>query len=170
MKKSIILSSILLGLIFILPSCKNDPPDGIDSEMYELGRSDNGFTWYKNSSAQLTSNSDFSGHSESKQRTRFNSVAATMLDADFKVMEGITFPEGSLIVKELYNNSGNLRTYAMLYKRPDLPEADDAGWVWGYFNEKGGIRAPASEQGSQCRGCHNQQGSIDYTLINISHP
>lgn len=162
----------LLIPIFILigfNSCKHEAKEGIEHEMFEAGRKSDGFTWYKFSS-QIIPSSDLSGHSDPEQRTRYNSTAASMLDAEGKVMEGISFPEGSLIVKELYKNNGNLNTYAMMYKKPSAAEADEAGWVWGYFNKKGDVRAAASEKGSQCRGCHNQNGSIDYSLMNFAHP
>lgn len=158
-----------LTLTIQLPSCKNDPPDGIDAQMYEMGRNSNGFAWYKNSSEQLSS-SGLTGHTEPTQRTRYNMIATTMLNSEFKIMDGITFPEGSLIVKELYKDNGNLSTLAMLYKKPSAPEADADGWVWGYFNEKGNIRAAASEKGAQCRSCHSQTGSIDFNLMNVAHP
>ncbi len=167
--KLITSAALFLIVAIQLPSCKNDPPDGIDSQMYEMGRSESGFIWYKNSSAQLNS-SGLTGHSEPKQRTRYNMTAASVLTSEYKIMEGAVFPNGSLIVKELYKSNGNLSTLAMLYKKPDAPEADADGWVWGYFNEKGGVRASASEKGSQCRSCHSQTGAIDFNLMNLAHP
>ncbi|MEZ5173517.1 MAG: cytochrome P460 family protein [Bacteroidia bacterium] len=160
---------VIILSLFSLYSCKHEAKEGIEHEMFEAGRKSEGFTWYKFSS-QILPSSDFSGHSDPEQRTRYNSTAASMLDADGKVMEGISFPEGSLIVKELYKNNGNLNTYAMMYKKPTAAEADEAGWVWGYFDKKGDVRAPASEKGAQCRSCHNQNGSIDFSLMNLAHP
>ncbi len=161
--------TLLIVVAFHLSSCKNDPPDGIDAQMYEMGRDAAGFVWYKNSSAQLNS-SGLTGHSEPKQRTRYNMTAATVLTSEFKITEGAVFPTGSLVVKELYKSNGNLSTLAMLYKKPDAPEADADGWVWGYFDEKGDVRVAASDKGSQCRSCHSQAGAIDFNLMNLAHP
>jgi hypothetical protein len=167
--KRIFFGAVLISSLIVWNACKHEPKEGIEHEMFEAGRKSEGFTWYKFNS-QIIPSSELSGHSDPDQRTRYNSIAAAMLDANGKVMEGITFPEGSLIVKELYKNNGNLNTYAMMFKKPSAAEADAAGWVWGYFDEKGSPRASASEKGAQCRGCHNQNGSIDYSLMNLAHP
>jgi hypothetical protein len=168
-KKAWPMALLLIGSLIVANGCKHEAKEGIEFEIFEAGRKAEGFTWYKFSPAKLAS-SGLSGHTEPDQRTRFNNIAATMLDASGKVMEGISFPEESLIVKELYKSNGNLSSYAMMLKRPSAPEADADGWVWGYFDEKGSVRAPASEKGSQCRGCHNQNGSIDFSLMNVAHP
>lgn len=167
--KLLLSSAFLLTLFVQLSSCKNDPPDGIDAQMYEMGRNTAGFIWYKNSSAQLSS-SGLTGHSEPTQRTRYNMTASSVLTSEFKIMEGAVFPTGSLVVKELYKSNGNLSTLAMLYKKPDAAEADADGWVWGYFDEKGDVRVAASDKGSQCRSCHSQAGAIDFNLMNLAHP
>jgi hypothetical protein len=170
-KKITVLLAFTMALVIMiqLPSCKNDPPDGIDKVLYDMGRKSDGFTWYKNSSAQLD-NSDLSGHAEPKQRTRYNAIAATALDSNYKIIEGTIFPEGSLVVKELYKANGDLSSLAMLYKKQSQAEADADGWVWGYFEDNGDIRSAASEKGSSCRGCHSQSGAIDFNLMNVSHP
>jgi hypothetical protein len=159
----------LVALSIQLPSCKNDPSDGIDKQLYDLGRKTEGFVWYKNSSEQLNSSS-LTGHAEPKQRTRYNQIAATVLDSNYKIMEGAIFPEGSLVVKELYKSNGDLSTFAMLYKKSSQAEADQDGWVWGYFEENGDVRSAASKKGSECRSCHSQTGSIDFNLMNLAHP
>lgn len=169
-KYPVILAFVSMIVLAIqLPSCKNDPPDGIDKQLYDLGRKTDGFVWYKNSSEQLNSSS-LSGHAEPKQRTRYNQIAATVLDSNYKIMENAVFPDGSLIVKELYKSNGNLSTYAMLYKKSSQAEADQDGWVWGYFEDDGDVRSPASDKGTSCRGCHSQTGAIDFNLMNVAHP
>jgi hypothetical protein len=169
-KYSVLISLIAIAVSSIqLPSCKNDPPDGIDKQLYDLGRKTEGFVWYKNSSEQLN-NSSLTGHAEPKQRTRYNQIASTILDSNYKILENAIFPEGSLIVKELYQSNGDLSTYAMLYKKSSQLEADQDGWVWGYFENNGDVKFEASKKGSSCRGCHSQSGSIDFNLMNLAHP
>ncbi len=169
-KLSVVITVVIsLVIMFQFPACKNDPPDGIDKVLYDMGRKTDGYTWYKNSSAQLDK-SDLSGHAEPKQRTRYNSIAAAVLDSNYKIKDEAVFPEGSLVVKELYNASGNLSTLAMLYKKPSQAESDADGWVWGYFEENGDVKSAASEKGASCRSCHSQTGTIDFNLMNVAHP
>ena len=85
-------------------------------------------------------------------------------------MTGAAFPDGSLIVKELYEDASTLARYAVLYKSTGHADADVNGWVWGYINEDETVAVPASEKGSQCIGCHSQEGSIDYVLMNKFFP
>lgn len=153
-------------------SCKNDSEEelvGIDKELYDMASDGSGFTWYKNSDAQLERSSG-SGHGEPFLRTRFNGTAASQLDSAGKVMEGITFPDGSLVVKELINDNSGLSRYAILYKKPGHESADEKGWVWGYINADGSVAEPASKKGASCIGCHSQSGNIDYMLMNKYFP
>ena len=160
---------IMSTIVLTLDACKKNKVAGIDQELYDLSKETSGFTWYKNSSAFLNKSAG-SGHSQPLLRTRYNAVAATMLDASGKVMEGITFPEGSLIVKELNENSSTLERYAILYKKSDSEDADANGWVWGYLEDDGKVIQPASDKGSSCISCHSQADNIDYMLMNKYFP
>lgn len=117
-------------IIISIISCKKSKVEAIDSELYEMAKKTSGFTWYKNSSALLDKSSG-SGHPQEFKRTRYNSIAATQLESNGKIMANANFPEGSLIVKELFENSNTLDRYAILYKDSDNDAADENGWVWG---------------------------------------
>ena len=93
-----------------------------------------------------------------------------MLDSAGKVSTGAIFEDGSLVVKELYENSTTLYRYAILYKKAGDPNADANGWVWGYIDADGAVAVPASEKGASCIGCHSQDGNIDYMLMNKFFP
>ena len=150
-----------------LQSCKKDA-EGIDLELLNMARETSGFVWYKNSDAWLAK-SQGSGHNYISLRTRYNATAATQLDGDGKVMANASFPDGSLIVKELTSGS-SVERYAILYKRSDSEHADDRGWVWGYVNEDGTVATTAEEKGAICTGCHLQPDNIDYMLMNKFFP
>lgn len=174
--KNIITLLAFLSLVsaVCISACKksdNDDTDPLstDAFLYQRALETSGFTWYKNSDALLQSSS-LSGHAEDFLRTRYNDTAATKLASDGTVMSGITFPEGSLIVKELYTNNTDISTYAILYKKSNHTDADADGWVWGYLNADGSVKSAASNKGSSCRGCHGQSGSIDFTLMNKAYP
>jgi len=153
-----------------IQSCKHDGVAlGTDLLLYDMATVDTGFVWFKFSSEALDKSSG-SGHSEPKLRTRYNAVAASMLDAEGRIQEGAQFPDGSLIVKELLENDLSISLYAVLYKKAGNPDADANGWVWGYLNPNGTVRTPASQKGTGCIGCHTQSGHIDYMLMNKFYP
>lgn len=157
-------------LICSVQSCTKDKTSVLtDKELYDLAKSTSNFTWFKNSNAFLPKSSG-SGHAPPKLRVRFNSVAATKLDANGKIIPGSLFPQGSLIVKELCDDSGKLIRYAILYKNPESEDADDLGWVWGYINENGSVTVSATEKGTSCISCHSQSENIDYMLMNKYFP
>jgi hypothetical protein len=174
--KTNILSSLLAIVVFLIlvESCKKDDEDkntvnSIDAELFEMSKSANGFTWYKKTS-DLLEKSSGTGHPQTFLRTRFNSIASTMLDSDGKIMNGISFPEGALIVKELYSDANTLGRYAILFKQTASTAADERGWVWGYINAGGDVSIAASKKGVDCKGCHSQEGNIDYMLMNKFFP
>ncbi len=142
-----------------------DVENTTDKTLYDLSKPNGGFVWFKKTDALLNKSSG-SAHPQSFLRTRYNSIAASKLDAAGKIISGATFPEGSLVVKELYENSTKLSRYAILYKKSDSPDADAKGWVWGYINADGGVAEAASNKGRSCISCHSQSGNIDYMLMN----
>jgi len=167
--KTIIVISIFLVGILTLNSCKKEEAAGTDKELFDMAQETSGFIWYKNSNALLEKSSG-SGHPQPFLRTRYNSVAATKLDSNGRVISGAIFPEGSLVVKELYDNSTSLGRYAILYKNSGSADADAKGWVWGYINSDGSVAEPASNKGSACINCHSQADNIDYMLMNKYFP
>ncbi len=166
--KTILVVIALISSVCIIHSCKKEEKE-IDKELYELAKVTSGFVWYKNSSS-LLSKSSGSGHPQTSLRTRYNAAAATKLDANGKITANATFPEGALIVKELYEKSSELSRYAILLKKSDSPFADAKGWVWGYINANGKVAEAASNKGKACISCHNQADNIDYMLMNKYFP
>jgi hypothetical protein len=160
--------SFIISVLLLTFSCKKEPK-GIDGELFSLSEEDAGFVWYKNSDAFLDKSSG-SGHNFPFLRTRFNAAAATQLDASGKIVDNAVFPEGSVVVKELYNSSNELERYATLYKKSDSEFADANGWVWGYIEKNGKVVESAELKGASCIGCHSQGGNIDYMLMNVYFP
>jgi hypothetical protein len=169
MKKVPILFCVVC-IFSLIASCKRDTVEKeLDQQLYEMAKNTDGFRWYKNSNALLDM-SNGSGHSQPYLKTRYNSIAAKSLDNNGKINSNAVFEDGSVIVKELYSNTTTLYRYAVLYKKPDLPEADANGWVWGYINADGNVAVSAKEKGSACINCHLQSENIDYMLMNKYFP
>lgn len=143
-----------------------------DARIYELAKAaDSNVRWYKNSARYLSRGGN-SSHEETYLRTRYNAIAAMNLDAAGKVKQDASFAKGSLIVKELVNDTvtGAISTYAIAYKNPNDKNADTNGWVWGYTRADGTVRNAVTRKGGGCVNCHSGQGNIDRMLMNVAHP
>jgi hypothetical protein len=136
-----------------------------DQLLFEKAKSVVDFTWFENADS-LYKKSSGSGHGQPLFKTRFNAIAATKLTSDGRILPDANFPEGSLIVKELYKDSQTLDLYAILYKDSKNVDADAKGWVWGYIRPDGNVAVSATKKGASCISCHSQTGSIDYVLMN----
>lgn len=163
-------TALVIPALLAVTGCEHkDTEDPSDAELLELAMDDAGFAWYRESDALLPK-SPGSGHAQALLRTRYNSIAATVLDTNGKVLPDTTFPAGSAIVKELFDDASTLAQYAILFKKPSHPYADADGWVWGYVQRDGEVREPSRNKGSACRGCHGQENNIDFTLMNAYFP
>jgi len=151
-------------------SCnKEEEADMTDKELFDMAKVTVGSTWYKNSSALLNKSAG-SGHSQPFLRTRYDDIASLKLSSNGKIIAGSSFPEGSLIVKELYTDASTLDQYAILYKQTGHKNADAKGWVWGYMKADGTVLYPSSNKGADCNSCHLQADNIDYMLMNKYFP
>ena len=159
----------LVGMWSINSCTKEKVAAGTDKELYDMSKTTTGFVWYKNANTLLGKSSG-SAHPQPFLRTRYNAIAASKLDASGKIVTGASFPEGSLIVKELHDNSTTLGRYAILYKKSSRADADAKGWVWGYINADGTVAESASKKGTACISCHSQADNIDYMLMNKYFP
>lgn len=166
---SIMLAFSFLYLIMIYSCDKEEEASGIDKDLYDMAIETNGFVWYKNSNVLLNKSAG-SGHPQPFLKTRYNSIAATQLDSSGMIIPGAIFPEGSFVVKELFDNSTTLGRYAILYKQTGNENADANGWVWGYVNANGTVAEKAANKGSSCISCHSQADNIDYMLMNKYFP
>jgi hypothetical protein len=160
----------IVVLVAVLQACKHESNDSpTDLELLTRARSSEAGVWYKFSNVLLPRSSG-SGHSEALLRTRFNAVAAAYLDTLGKVQENTVFPEGSLVVKELWPDGSGVGTYAVMLKRSADAAADENGWVWGYIRDNGEVRVTAVNRGAVCKGCHAGPGNINGTLMNMAYP
>ena len=161
---------IFISMLVGLGGCQHEADmDPTDAQLLALARNTTGATWYKESDAKLPRSAG-SGHNQALLRTRFNPIASTVLDTNGQVVPDTLFPNGSVIVKELWDDASTLSLYAILFKKPDHPYADADGWVWGYVEPDGNARELSSNKGMACRGCHSGTGNIDFSLMNEAFP
>ena len=167
--KSISVISFCCLMVLFINSCSNKPAEGLDKELLEKAQSSMGFTWFNHSDAYLHK-SEGSTHPKPWLRTRFNDIASTMLDQDGRVIKGSVFPEGSLIVKEMYDDDKLSGLYSILYKNTGNEFADRKGWVWATINMDGTVRESATKKGISCINCHSEVDNIDFILMNKYFP
>jgi hypothetical protein len=170
MKKTILILSIISSLIILITACKFDNVEGrFETDIFNKAKSTDGYVWFKYSNVSLQRSSG-SGHTQPLLKTRYNNVAAGQLDSIGRIKVGASFPEESMIVKELLGSNGNLELYAVLYKNSKHPSADAKGWVWGYYNQDGTANISSTLKGKECIGCHSQSGNQEYMLMNKYYP
>ncbi len=162
----------VIGLVFVLAGCKDSgtntelaAPVVTDAQLFAMQKPASGWAFFGNTTDTLFSGGN-SAH-ESRLRVRYNTRAATQLDAAGRVRSGASFPDSSLIVKDLY--TGTVRTtVAYMFKLRAASNAAAGGWVWSETDDAGIPKAPASTKGIGCIGCHS--AGIDFTRMNDAHP
>jgi hypothetical protein len=86
MKKYIFVLGSFSLTVGLLSSCKKEAK-GTDKELFDMAKSTANFTFYKNSDVQLPKSSG-TGHSELFLKTRYNTISASFLDANGKIIAG----------------------------------------------------------------------------------
>jgi len=86
-------------------------------------------------------------------RTSLNTTAISVLQGG-KLPAGTTFPNGSVVFKEVRTNGGATVTYAIMYKSADSRLAGN-GWLWAEINPNGSVGYSISNRGAACTGCHS---------------
>lgn len=89
-------------------------------------------------------------------KLRFNSVAYNALTDNGKLPAGGTFPEGSLIVKDIYSGS-DIVLYALMYKKA-------GSWLWSEVRPDGEVLYSVNANPGTCIGCHSQSGNRDLAV------
>jgi hypothetical protein len=160
--------------LVLVAACKGDPLAGLDAgtgptvsdtDLYAFTQTSIGWTYYKNSRTPIVRES--APHPGTSALVRYNPKAATQLDAAGKVRAGASFPDSSVIVKELFNGTAT-RSYTVMLKRRGSASAGFDGWVWGEYLPGGGVQYSTAGRGAACSACHSV--GIDYTRMNDSHP
>lgn len=89
-------------------------------------------------------------------KLRFNSIAYKALTDNGNLPQNGSFPEGSLIVKDIYQG-GSVSLYALMYKK-------SGSWLWAEIEPGGSVHYSVNKNPSTCTGCHGQPGNRDLAL------
>jgi hypothetical protein len=156
---------IPLFTLILLTGCSKDRTiSGFDAELFSKAQRKDGFVYYNFSTEYLETPED-AEHKSKYLRTKYNYLAATILDSNGLVIPGSIFPEGSLIVNEMSSIKGEPEKLAIMFKDAKNVYADKNGWVWSYLNADNTVIEPASRMGVSCIACHSKPGNIDMTLM-----
>lgn len=85
-------------------------------------------------------------------RVSLNATAADALQ-NGKLPAGSTFPDGSVIFKEVLTGSRTLDVYAIMYKDRTNTLAGN-GWLWAEYRASGSVVFSIANRGSACTSCH----------------
>ena len=85
-------------------------------------------------------------------RVSLNDVAAGALQ-NGKLPQGASFPDGSVIFKEVLGTNGLVNVYAVIYKDRRNSLAGN-GWLWAELRPTGSVEYSVRNRGSACTGCH----------------
>jgi hypothetical protein len=150
----------LLLIVAVAIQCKKDeeqePVINADSMFYNETQSNSGYTYFRN--GKILSAASPSPHGSFK--LRFNSVAQAALDSTGQLSKGSTFPENSIIVKEVYSG-GSLSLLVPMKKSPNDENAAN-GWVWAEYDTDGSTVYSISKKGADCTGCHSLDNHRDF--------
>lgn len=145
--RTVILTMLSISLFAV--SCKKDDEDEMaDKELYNEVSSAS-YTFYQGGA--ILSAASASPHGSFK--LKFNATAAAALDSTGELPAGNSFPNGSLLVKEVYNGT-SLSLYAVMKKSPGDNNAG-SGWVWAEYEPGGSVVFSAGKRGDGCISCHS---------------
>jgi hypothetical protein len=163
MKRNLSVIIILVFFLLNFSQCKkNEEAVGADRELFDLANSGTGFTYFQTDSIRASSNP--SAHND-YMRVKFNSIAAAALGSDGKLPSGSSFPNGSLIVKELFNSpTGSLELYAVMKKDSSDSNAGQ-NWLWAEYEPDAIVHFSVDRKGDGCTVCHGTSPHRDLTRV-----
>lgn len=145
---------VLSCIVIVAYACKKETDT--DRALYDETKQ-SGYVFYQ--SGALLPGLGNSPHGEFK--LRFNNIAASVLDSTGELPTGSTFPDGSVIIKEVYNGN-NIDLLAVMKKSPADSDAGE-GWLWAEYEPDGKVIISTSKKGNSCIGCHSGNTNRDLT-------
>jgi hypothetical protein len=132
-----------------------NPADEIDDiALYKWINSETDYAYYKNDSSILLTSDETERAHDNYMRVKFNKIAASVLDTDGKLPKGKSFPDSSIIIKEIYGDkSSPAELWAVMVKmKGDKNAGED--WLWAEFTPGGEVEYSVTKNGKTCIKCH----------------
>ena len=159
MKKWFIVIACFAAIAILAQSCKKEEQDFDVSLWNEINGG--GYTYYIGTPG-ITAAVGNSPHGF--ERVKFNAIAQQALGSDGKLPAGSTFPDGAVIVKEIFTDAyGTIELYAVMKKDPSSPVAGN-GYEWAEFTPDGNAAFSTEKKGNGCISCHSGNPNRDLVL------
>jgi hypothetical protein len=110
-----------------------------------------GLKYYKNNPGNLLPGTN---GPHGPYKLRFNNIGYNALTDNGKLPVGGAMPNGSLIVKDIYDGNNNITLYAFMYKR-------SGAWLWGEIKPNKEVVYSVDRNPFTCINCHSQAGNRD---------
>lgn len=162
-KSKLFLLCLVILLSFSLVSCRDagtfNPPPGTeqistDPQLFALVTQTQPFTSYTLFPRvdSITSGTLNGSHAHRPMvRVSMNAAAFGALQND-TLPAGSSFPDGSIIFKQIVDNAQTV-LYAIMVKDRSNPLAGN-GWLWAEYEPSGTVRFSITSRGSICTTCH----------------
>lgn len=161
--KALLYLSTAFVLLALFSQCKKEAvATDTDQDLITAAEATTGFTYYKNDST-IVHSSPQSAHN-AYFRVKYNDIAYAALTDGGKLPAGGTFPEGSLVVKELYNSPTGALINLAIFKKDSGNSNAEAGWLWGEYSASGSVYHSISQKGNGCISCHSTDAR-DYNRV-----
>ena len=154
MKHTLSLLVLLSLFLVIITSCKKKLIKETDEEIYDA-LAESGFVYYQGGGVLQAKG----GSPHGPFKLKFNGTAQTVLNSNQELPTGNTFPNGSILVKELYNGT-TLNLYVVM-KKDDSNKYAEQGWLWAEYDTDGEVVYSVGEKGSSCISCHTATPNRD---------
>lgn len=157
MKYKIWIIVVAISLFIFTQSCEKNNVEMIgDEELFDEINGD-GFTFFQN--GDILTPDPVSPHG--KLKLRYNDLVKNTLNSSGDIPSGTSLPNGSLIVKEVYNSNGDLLLYAAIKKDPSNSNSAE-GWLWAEYALDGAPLVSITQKGSGCTSCHSSTPNNDH--------
>jgi hypothetical protein len=161
MHKTLLIFSFFMAVFMISQSCTDHDLNNMrtDTQTDEIIFNEINqlidFSYYQN--GNTLSPASASPHGTFK--LRFNQIAWTSLDDNGELPKGSSFPDGAVIVKEVYNGN-NLGVYAVMKKARSERKAGER-WLWAEYTPDGNVLFSIEQRGNGCISCHSDGSHRD---------
>ncbi len=164
-KKTILLLTFVFivlcitGYIFLVPPKHTAD----DDNLFKWVSDDKEFIYYKNNPAIIPTSDETERAHDNFMRVRFNKIAASVLDSAGKLQKGSSFPDSSIIIKEIYSEkNGPVDILAVMVKLKGAPNSAK-DWLWAEYSPAGGVEYSVNKNGKVCVSCH--RSGDDYVRL-----
>lgn len=163
----------LVLVMALLPSCSDlgetvPRSIGDDAELFALITLHEPFRQYvlfPNADSVVSGALNGSSAHQPRVRVSMNARAFNAL-RNGRLPNGASFPDGSIIFKQIRTGSDSVVLYAVMYKDRTNPFADStSGWLWAEFTPQGVPFISLMQRGRGCVGCHAREQGLQHDLV-----